>query len=141
MDEDFQRQYIKIEKLQSLFGIAAALSIIIACMGLFGLAIYTAQKRVKEIAIRKVLGASVTSILTLLSGDFLKLVLCAVIIASPLAWWGMDKWLQDFAYRINIEWWMFAIAGLLALLISLFTVGFQSMLAALANPTKSLRSE
>ncbi len=141
LDDDFQRQYAKIEKFQNLFGVAAALSIVIACMGLFGLAIYTAQKRIKEIGIRKVLGASVTSIVTLLSNDFLKLILIAVVIASPLAWWAMSKWLQDFAYRINIEWWMFAIAGLLALLIALSTVIFQAVKAAIANPVKSLRTE
>ncbi len=141
MDDDFQRQYAKLEKFQSLFGVAAALSIVIACMGLFGLAIFTAQKRVKEIGVRKVLGASVANIVTLLSNDFLKLVAIAVVIASPLAWWAMSKWLQDFAYRINIAWWMFAVAGLLALFIALSTVIFQAIKAAIANPVKSLRTE
>lgn len=112
-----------------------------ANLGLFGLTAYTAEQRTKEIGIRKVLGASVASIVSLLSKDFLKLVFFAILIASPLAWYAMNRWLQDFAYKIDIEWWMFATAGLLALTIALLTVSFQSIKAALMNPVKSLRSE
>jgi putative ABC transport system permease protein len=141
MDEDFQHQYAKEEKFKTLFSIAAALSIFIASMGLLGLAIYTAEKRVKEIGVRKVLGAGVTSIVKMLSIDFLKLVIIAVIIALPIAWLVMNKWLQDFAYRANISWWLFVIAGLAAILIALLTVSFQAIKAALTNPVESLRSE
>ncbi|MCY7358350.1 MAG: FtsX-like permease family protein, partial [Rudanella sp.] len=105
------------------------------------LATFTAQQRTKEIGVRKVLGASVGSIVALLSKDFLKLVLIAIVIASPIAWYTMHRWLQDFAYKITIEWWVFALAGLLAVGIALLTVSFQSIKAALMNPVKSLRSE
>ena len=110
-------------------------------MGLFGLAAFTAETRTKEIGIRKVLGASVTSIVALLSKDFLKLVLVAIVIASPIAWYAMNAWLADFAYKIEIGWWIFALAGGLTVGIALLTVSFQSMKAALMNPVKSLRSE
>jgi putative ABC transport system permease protein len=141
MDEDFQRQYQKEEKFGRLFGLAAGLSVLIACLGLFGLAIYTAQKRVKEIGIRKVLGASATGIAALLSKDFLKLVAVAVVIAAPLAWWTMNKWLESFAYRVSIGWWVFVAAGLLTVLIALMTVSFQAIRVAISNPVKSLRTE
>ena len=117
------------------------LTILISCLGLFGLAAFTAEQRTKEIGVRKVLGASVVSIVTLLSKDFLKLVLIAIVLASPIAWYAMTKWLQDFAYKIDIEWWVFALAGLLAVSIALLTVSFQSVKAALMNPVNSLRSE
>ena len=110
-------------------------------MGLFGLAAFTAEQRTKEIGIRKVLGASIGSIVTLLSKDFLKPVLIAILLASPLAYYAMHRWLQDFAYKIDIAWWVFALAGLLAVGIALLTVSFQSIRAALMNPVKSLRSE
>lgn len=119
----------------------AIIAIIIGCLGLFGLSAYTANQRIKEIGIRKVLGASISSITTMLSKDFLKLVLISIVIASPLAWLVMDNWLQDFAFRVNIKWWVFAVAGLSALLIALATVSFQAIKAALSNPVKSLRSE
>ena len=119
----------------------SGLTVLIACLGLFGLAAYTAEQRTKEIGVRKVLGASVTSIVALLSKDFLKLVLIAIVLATPLAWYAMSRWLQDFAYKIEIEWWVFALAGLLAVGIALLTVSFQSVKAALMNPVKSLRSE
>jgi putative ABC transport system permease protein len=117
------------------------LAIFIACLGLFGLATFIAEQRTKEIGIRKVLGASVQGIVQLLSKDFIKLVAIAFVIAAPLAWWAMHTWLQDFAYRINIEWWMFAAAGFSALFIALITVSFQAIRAAIMNPVKSLRTE
>ncbi len=127
-----------IGKLSRLF---ASLAIIISCLGLFGLAAYTAEQRTREIGIRKVLGASVTSIASLLSKDFLKLVLIAAVIAFPLSWWAMHNWLQHYAYRIDISWWVFLLAGVLAVIIALATISFQSIRAAVANPVNSLRSE
>ena len=120
---------------------AAILSIIICCLGLFGLAHLAAQRRIKEIGIRKVLGATVTSIASLLTRDFLKLVMISLVVASPLAWWVMNTWLQDFAYRIRIGWWIFILSGVIAIVIAMLTVGFQAMKAATANPVKSLRTE
>jgi len=117
------------------------ISILVAALGLFGLSAFTSEQRKKEIGVRKVLGASVTGIVALLSKDFLKLVGISILIASPIAWWAMNKWLQDFAYRINISWWFFAAAGLIVLLIALFTISFQAIKAAVANPIKSLRTE
>jgi putative ABC transport system permease protein len=124
-----------------LFTIFSCIAIFIACLGLFGLSAFTITQRVKEIGVRKVLGASVPQIVIELSKDFLKLVLIATIIAFPIAWYSMSKWLLDFAFRINISWWMFLIAGVIALLIAFATISFQSIKAALANPVKSLRSE
>ena len=117
------------------------LAIFVACIGAFGLATYSTEQRRKEIGIRKVLGASVSGIVGLLSKDFLKLVGIAIVLAAPIAWYIMDKWLQDFAYRIQIQWWMFVLAGLAALVIAFLTVSLQSIGAALANPVKSLRTE
>ncbi|WPU97146.1 FtsX-like permease family protein [Mucilaginibacter sabulilitoris] len=113
----------------------------ISCLGLLGLISLLTLQRTKEIGIRKVLGASITNITTLLSADFLKLVLIAVIIASPLAWFMMSKYLQNFAYRIDIQWWIFAVTAAIALLIAFVTVSFQSVKAAMANPINSLRNE
>ena len=110
-------------------------------MGLFGLTVFTVESRTKEIGIRKTLGASVASISTLLTKDFLKLVFVAIVIASPIAYYFMNRWLADFAYRTPVQWWVFALAGGMALLIAFLTIGFQSMKAALANPVESLRSE
>jgi putative ABC transport system permease protein len=141
MDEDFQQQYATEEKFETLFGLAAFLSISIACLGLLGLAIYTAQKRIKEIGIRKVLGASVYSITKMLSMDFLQLVIIAILVASPLAWYFMNQWLQGFAYRITIYWWLFPLAGFVAIIIALFTISFHAIKAALSNPVKSLKVE
>jgi putative ABC transport system permease protein len=140
-DESFDQQYKKEQDLGNLFITAALIAIFIACLGLFGLAAFSAQQRIKEIGIRKVLGASVTDITGLLSKDFLVLVMIAIVIASPVAWWGMNKWLQDFAYRTNIDWWVFAIAGFAAVFIALLTVGTQAIKAAVSNPVKSLRTE
>jgi putative ABC transport system permease protein len=117
------------------------IAILISCLGLFGLAAFAAERRTKEIGIRKVLGATVVGITGLLAKDFLKLVLLAIAIASPIAWWGMQKWLKDFAYSIDIQWWMFAATAVFAITIAFLTVSFQSIKAALANPVKSLRSE
>ena len=141
LDERFNNTYISEQKIGRILGIFAGLTIFVACLGLFGLAMFTAEQRTKEIGVRKVLGASVGSIVGLLSKDFLKLVVIAIALASPVAWYAMNKWLQDFAYKIDISWWMFALAGLLAIGIALLTVSFQSVKAALTNPVKSLRSE
>jgi putative ABC transport system permease protein len=141
MDEDFDATYRVEQRFGSMFISFSSLAIIIACLGLFGLAAYAAEQRNKEIGIRKVLGASVSTIVGMLSMDFIKLVFISILIASPLAWFMMNKWLQDFAYRINIQWWVVAIAGAVAVLIAFITISFQSIRAAIANPVKSLRSE
>jgi putative ABC transport system permease protein len=141
LDDDFDRQYRADKRFGEVFLSFAALAIFIACLGLFGLSAFAAEKRTKEIGIRKVLGASVSGIIGLLSKDFVKLVLVANLIAWPIAYFAMNKWLQDFAYRIEISWWVFALAGGLALLIALLTVSFQAIKAALANPVDSLRYE
>jgi putative ABC transport system permease protein len=141
LDQDLSRLYRAEERMSTIFNAFALLAIFISCLGLYGLAAFTAEQRTKEISIRKVLGASVANIMGLLSKDFVKLVLIAIVIATPLAWYGMSQWLEDFAYRIDLEWWLFGVAGLMALLIALLTVSFQSVKAALMNPVKSLRSE
>lgn len=141
LDEEVQKQYDTEITLGRIINSFTLMAILISCMGLFGLAAFSAEQRNKEIGIRKVLGASVTSIVQLLSKDFLKLVLVAVVIATPIAWWAMTKWLEAFVYRVPISWWMFAAAGLLAILIALFTVSFQAIRAAVANPVKSLKAE
>ena len=141
MDEAFEAQYKAEDRLANLFSIFTFLTIAIACMGLFGLAVFGIQQRTKEIGIRKVLGSSVAGIVRLLSKDFIKPVAVAIFIASPIAWWATNKWLQDFAYRINISWWVFVIVGVVAILIALITVCFQAIKAAIANPVKSLRCE
>jgi putative ABC transport system permease protein len=141
MDEFFNRQYKSEMQFGKLFTTAALLAILIACMGLFGLTVFAVESRIKEIGIRKVLGASAFRIASMLSKDFLKLVAVAIIIASPIAWYFMNQWLQDFAYRINIAWWVFLLAGIIALFIALVTISFQAIKAAIANPVKSLRTE
>ncbi len=141
LDEAFGLIYANEKRVGKIAGLFALLSILISCLGLFGLATFVAEQRTKEIGIRKVLGASVVGITGLLAKDFLKLVLIAIVIASPVAYFFMDKWLADFAYRIEISWWMFAIAGVLAVSIAFITVGFQAVNAALMNPVRSLRSE
>jgi predicted permease len=141
VDDEFNRQFRSEMLIGKLSRIFALLAIIISCLGLFGLAAYTAERRTKEIGIRKVLGATVAGITGLLSKDFLRLVFISAIIAFPLSWWFMHKWLQNYAYRISIDWWVFVIAGLLGLLIALITISFQSIRAAIANPVKSLRTE
>jgi putative ABC transport system permease protein len=141
VNQDLSQQYNNEKRIGIIVLIFSGLAIIISCMGLFGLVMFTTQLRIKEIGIRKVLGASVTQIVNLLSKDFLRLVILGIVIASPIAYWAMNKWLQDFAYRINIEWWIFALAGIVAIVIALLTVSYQSIRAALANPVKSLRTE
>ena len=141
LDDHFAKLYQSDKQVSVVMSILAGLAIFIACLGLFGLATFTAQRRTKEIGIRKVVGASVFQITALLSKDFLKLVLVSFIIAVPVAWIGMSKWLEDFAYRINISVWVFVVAGICAIAIALLTISFQSIKAALANPVKSLRSE
>jgi putative ABC transport system permease protein len=141
LDDKFAQLYKSEQQQGSLFTIFSCIAIFIACLGLFGLSAFTITQRVKEIGIRKVLGASIPQIVAELSKDFLILVLIAAVIAFPVAWWTMHKWLLDFAFRINISWWIFVIAGIIALIIAFATISFQSVKAALANPVKSLRSE
>jgi len=141
MDESFNNIYNNEQRVGRIAFTFAILAILIACLGLFGLATYMAEQRTKEIGIRKVLGASVQGLISLLSVDFLKLVLISFVFAAPAAWFFMNRWLQDFAYRINIAWWVFVLAGVLAVLIALLTVSFQAVKAALMNPVSSLRSE
>jgi putative ABC transport system permease protein len=141
LDENFEQMYTTEDKLKSLLFIFTAIAIFIGCLGLFGLAAYTAERRKKEVGIRKVLGASTESMVLLLSKDFIKLVVISLLIASPVAWYFMNKWLQDFAYRIHISWWVFTVTAILALGIAFITVSFQAIKAALANPVKSLRTE
>ncbi|GAA4447039.1 ABC transporter permease [Nibrella saemangeumensis] len=141
MDEEFSKLYAGEVRTGRIFSVFAFLSIFLACLGLFGLSAYTTAQRTKEIGIRKVLGASVMSIVTLLSKDFLKLVVVALVIASPLAWYAMNQWLKDFVYRIDIPWWVFVIAGILAIAIAFLTVSLQSIRAAFQDPVKSLKTE
>lgn len=141
LDDEFNKMYSDDKRTGTLFNVFAAIAILISCLGLFGLATYTAQVKIKEIGIRKVLGASVTSITNLLAKDFILLVLIAFVIASPVAWYLMHEWLQNYAYRINISWWIFFATGLLAIIIAIITVSFQAIKAAIANPVKSLRTE
>ncbi len=141
LDDEVQKQYETEITLSRLINAFTFMAIIISCLGLFGLAAFSAEQRKKEIGVRKVLGASVVNLTTMLSGDFLKLVAIAMLIAAPIAWWAMSKWLEAFAYRISISWWMLALAGLIAAFIAFITVSLQSVKAAIANPVKSLRSE
>jgi putative ABC transport system permease protein len=141
MDESFANMYADVQRMGHIFTTCAVLAIIIACLGLFALSAFMAEQRSKEIGIRKVLGATVSGITALLSLDFVKLVILAILIASPIAWWAMNKWLQGFVYHIEVQWWVFALAGFVAVAIALLTVSFQSVKAALMNPVKSLKSE
>ncbi|HMG09911.1 MAG TPA: FtsX-like permease family protein, partial [Mucilaginibacter sp.] len=141
LDERFQKLYNSEQQQGNLFTIFSFIAIFIACLGLFGLSAFTITQRVKEIGVRKVLGASIPQIVTELSKDFLKLVLIASVIALPIAWYSMSKWLLDFAFRISIQWWVFVMAGIVAVVIAFVTISFQSIKAAMANPVKSLRSE
>ena len=141
VDEDIAKLYTSEQQMGKLFNVFSVLSIIVSCLGLFGLATFATQKRVKEIGVRKVLGASVTGIVSMLSKDFLKLVAISSVIAFPVAWWAMHQWLQNFAYHAAVSWWIFLLAAVLAVAIALATISFQAIKAARMNPTKSLRSE
>jgi len=141
LDEDYANKFANEKQTGQLAALFAGLTIFISCLGLFGLSSYTAENRIKEIGIRKVLGASVLSITQLLSGDFIKLILLSFVIAAPFAWWAMNEWLQSYQYRISVSWWIFAVTLLLSVAIALITISFQSVKAAMMNPAKSLRSE
>jgi putative ABC transport system permease protein len=141
LDDDFAKNYASETRLAGIVNYFTVIAILISCLGLFGLATFSAEQRTKEIGIRKVLGASMANIVGLLSKDFLRLVIVAILLASPLAWWGMNKWLQDFAYRINISWWVFAAAAFMAVFIAFITICFQALRAATNNPVKNLRTE
>jgi putative ABC transport system permease protein len=141
LDENFGKLYQAEQRQSSLFTIFSCIAIFIACLGLLGLSAFAISQRVKEIGIRKVLGASSANIVSLLSKDFLKLVGIAALISFPVAWYAMNRWLTDFAYRIGINWWIFCLAALVAAAVALITVGTQALRAALSNPSKSLRSE
>ena len=141
LDESLNNQYKEEQRLSKIVSYASLLSILISCMGLFGLVTFSVVRRTKEIGIRKVLGANITSIVLLLSKDFLLLICIAAVIAFPLSWWALSSWLEDFTYRINISWWVFLVAGIAALLIAILTLSFQAFKAAIANPVKSLRTE
>jgi len=141
LDDDYDHMYKSDQRSGKLFSAFAGIAIFISCLGLFGLATYTSQVKIKEIGIRKVLGASVTNITTMLSKDFMALIVISLVIASPVAWFLMGKWLQDYAYRVNIEWWVFALAGLATIVIASMTISYQAIKAALMNPVKTLRSE
>lgn len=141
LDDVYQKMYVNDKRISALFKVLAFIAIFISCLGLLGLMTYTAQLKTREIGIRKVLGASVTSVTGLLAKEFIGLVLLAVLIASPVGWYFMDRWLQNFAYRSAMPWWIFPMAGAVALLIAIMTIGVQAIRAALANPVKSLRTE
>jgi putative ABC transport system permease protein len=141
VDEQFNNKFLSEMLISKLSRVFASLAILISCLGLFGLAAYMAERRIKEVGIRKVLGASPIRITQLLSKDFLRLVLISCLIAFPVAGWIMHSWLQGYAYRIGIRWWVFVVAGVTAMAIALITVGTQALRAAMANPTRSLRNE
>ncbi len=141
LDESLNAAYIQEQRLGTMVQYASVLSIFIACMGLFGLSTLIVVRRTKEIGIRKILGAEISNIVLLISKDFILLVIIASLIAFPIAWWALQTWLQDFAYRIEIPWWIFVMASMLVLIVALITVSFQAIKAALANPVKSLRTE
>ena len=141
LDQDFQKNYEAENRLAAMIRYFTILAILISCLGLFGLATFSAEQRIKEIGLRKVLGASMANLIALLSFDFLKLVLLAIVVASPLAWYIMNQWLQTFAYRVEIGWQVFLFTTVLAVLIAFITVSFQAIRSAMANPVKNLRTE
>jgi len=141
VDDQFNLMFTSEMLISKLSRVFAALAIIISCLGLFGLAAYTAERRTKEIGIRKVLGSSISGIAALLSKDFLKLVSISCIVAFPVAWWMMHNWLEGYEYRIKISWWIFLASGFVAMVIALITISFQAIKAAVANPVRSLRTE
>ncbi len=141
VDDEYNAKFASEVRVGHLANAFAGLAIFISCLGLFGLAAYTAERRTKEIGIRKILGASLSSIVSLLSREYVGLIAISLLIATPVAWYFLEQWLKNYPYRIEINWWIFVLAGVMSLLIALFTVSFQSIKAALANPVKSLRSE
>ena len=141
VDEEYAKKFEDERRTAVLAAFFSGLTIFISCLGLFGLATYMAETRIKEIGVRKVLGASVTGITFLISKDFLRLVLIAFLIAAPIAWWSMETWLKNYSYRVVIQWWVFALAGGISFIIALVTISYQAIRAAVANPVKSLRSE
>ena len=141
LDDEYKNLYAAEQRVAQLSWYFAALAIIISCLGLFGLAAFTAQKRRKEIGIRKVIGATGVRVAMLLSNDFVRLVTVAILIAFPAGWWAINKWLEDFVYKVDVGLWVFVLAGTVALLIAVVTVSFQAFRAAFANPAKSLRTE
>jgi putative ABC transport system permease protein len=141
LDDAFDSMYRTEQRMGKLALAFSILAILVACMGLFGLATYAAEQRTKEIGIRKVLGAPVAGIVEMLSVDFIRLVIISALIAFPIAWWAMDKWLTNFAYRIDIKWWVFLVAAAISIFIALVTTSFQAIRAAMMNPVKSLRTE
>ena len=141
MDERYGQLYKSEQVVSKLSNVFAFLAIVISCMGLLGLAIFSAEQRRKELSIRKVLGASINGIILKFSKDFLKLVVLALVIAVPMAWLMMNSWLQQFAYRVELSWWMFALAGVIAILLSMLTISAQAVKSAFENPVKNLRSE
>jgi putative ABC transport system permease protein len=141
LDDQFNTQYKSDQQFGEMFTIFAFLAILIACFGLIGLSAYNILQRTKEVGIRKVLGASVQNVVYILSRDFLVLVIISFVIAAPVSWWIMHNWLQGFAFRISISWWVFGIAGAMAFAIALSTLSFQAIKAAMANPVKSLKTE
>jgi ABC-type antimicrobial peptide transport system permease subunit len=141
VDQDLSKLYVAEQQMGKLFNVFSVVSIIVSCLGLFGLATFATQKRLKEIGVRRVLGASAAGIVAMLAKDFVKLVAVALLVAFPVAWWAMNRWLDSYVYRIDVSWWMFALAGVMALLIAFLTISYQSVKAALTNPVESLRSE
>ena len=141
LDQQVQKLYTADITMSHIINSFTLMAILISSLGLFGLAAFSAEQRRKEIGIRKVLGANTAGLVRLLSRDFLRLVAVAFLIATPIAWWAMNKWLEGFTYRVTISWWMFTLAGILAIIIALFTVSFQAIRAAVANPVRALRSE
>ncbi len=141
LDDNYNKLYLADQRTSLLFSVAAALAIILACLGLFGLAAFTTIQRTKEIGIRRILGANISSITLLIAKNFLQLIGIAILIAIPLAWWAGNRWLQDFAFRIPVQLYVFIVTAIVTTLIALCTVGFHSVKAALTNPVKSLRTE
>jgi ABC-type antimicrobial peptide transport system permease subunit len=141
VNENIDRLYAEERTMANMFSVAATIAIILSCMGLFGMASIITRQRIKEIGVRKVLGASVPGIVILVGKEFIKPVIIALFIAVPIAWWAMIKWLQNYTLRIQVEWWVFLLAGVAAIVVTACTISFQSIKAALTNPVKSLRTE
>ena len=141
MDEQFDALYRSEQRTGKIFSCFSLLAIFVACLGLFGLAAYAAEQRTREMGIRKVLGATTAKLAAMLSSDFIRLVVVAIVVATPLAWFSMDRWLRDFAYRTDLQWWVPMLSGFAVLVIAVLTTSFQAIKAAIANPIKNLRTE